>query len=576
MLLKTIIKPFYRLMNRLGYSRKFGVIMVLFAVPLLVLLAQFYINASSEIRQARVHSEGVDAIIRVHSLIAQLEKWRDITILNFVASDTELSTLQANATQALQRQISETRTFLQKTNGYQDIRFLDTLSEGVKDPFIAPGMEGITIELVFDNVHDYVEQAYNWQRQLATAYGLLGIADHSTFGIMNLVLYDVGDTYEALGRARVFGSFYLYTGFIDSSGTYVIDKTFSHLEKETEKIQDKLVALLALDTSQKRSPESFLNPLHGALEILDEQLIQVTTLKSPWRSYFEKTGALRDLARAIEEGTLYKASSHIRAELQHRRQEMLVFQLLTLTLTLLVLLLYTGFYYSVKNTITQLVNAAEAVASGDLDRTMRTQTHDELSLLGNALNNMREQLKARQVHLHQKSITDTLTGLNNRGYFDQVLRAEINRAMRSHHPIGLLLIDIDHFKSINDDHGHQAGDECLRYMGRILKQVAKRESDTVARYGGEEFAIILPDSSAQDCLAVAETIRKRVEQTEVVHGDTVINLTVSCGIASQIPVGTGAMSELIQGADEALYEAKRAGRNRSVFQAFSERTTTHG
>ncbi len=151
--------------------------------------------------------------------------------------------------------------------------------------------------------------------------------------------------------------------------------------------------------------------------------------------------------------------------------------------------------------------------------------------------------------------TDSLTGVANRMMFDRVLSAEIKRAERSGESLALLMIDIDHFKSLNDHHGHQAGDDILSTLAAGLDQ-ASREFDTVARYGGEEFAVILPATRPEDCRVMGERFRKLVEELT-----TSFEITVSVGAASYPAHGTDPEA-LIRAADEALYESKEAGRNR--------------
>ncbi len=152
---------------------------------------------------------------------------------------------------------------------------------------------------------------------------------------------------------------------------------------------------------------------------------------------------------------------------------------------------------------------------------------------------------------------DELTGLFNRRYFDQRLREEINRSTRYGRNLSLILGDIDHFKSYNDDFGHQKGDEVLRSVSEMIRSSC-RSSDTAARYGGEELAVILPETDIEGALKVAEKARKLIEaRAGDVAGRTV---TISMGIASFGPDNDGP-AELIAAADRALYKAKSAGRN---------------
>ncbi|HVM13487.1 MAG TPA: GGDEF domain-containing protein [Egibacteraceae bacterium] len=152
--------------------------------------------------------------------------------------------------------------------------------------------------------------------------------------------------------------------------------------------------------------------------------------------------------------------------------------------------------------------------------------------------------------------TDGLTGLENHVTFQSVLQAEHERMRRYGSPYSVLLIDIDHFKQVNDTRGHPVGDEVLRGLGRLLDQ-RTRVTDTVARYGGEEFAVLLPETSRENAIALAEDLRSRIRDA-----DLPVPVTVSIGIASSADGLVDTAEALLAKADEALYEAKRKGRNR--------------
>jgi two-component system, cell cycle response regulator len=155
---------------------------------------------------------------------------------------------------------------------------------------------------------------------------------------------------------------------------------------------------------------------------------------------------------------------------------------------------------------------------------------------------------------------DGLTGLPNRRLFEESLEREIARSERRGSPVALVVLDVDHFKDVNDTLGHQAGDAVLREVGRVLEEHTKA-SDLPARYGGDEFVVLLPDCSGPDCERVAERLRSAVaEQT------TTIKVTVSAGAAS-LPENAHDAERLVAAADAALYEAKRAGRDRAVRSA---------
>jgi diguanylate cyclase (GGDEF)-like protein len=173
--------------------------------------------------------------------------------------------------------------------------------------------------------------------------------------------------------------------------------------------------------------------------------------------------------------------------------------------------------------------------------------------------------QAAERELQEIATTDALTGLGNRRRFDADFEREWSRARRDGAPLSLLLIDADSFKAYNDTHGHQAGDRALATIASCIGRELRRASDFGARYGGEEFAVILSGSQLDAAYQIAETIRGSVLALREAQGESADRLpTVSLGVACVIPDDALSASDLINAADEALYEAKRAGRNRSV------------
>ncbi|MFT6733502.1 MAG: diguanylate cyclase (GGDEF)-like protein [Polaribacter sp.] len=176
-----------------------------------------------------------------------------------------------------------------------------------------------------------------------------------------------------------------------------------------------------------------------------------------------------------------------------------------------------------------------------------------------------EELKYANSELKKLVNIDGLTGLANRRYLDQYLNIEISRAVRNHHPIAIIMCDVDHFKKFNDQHGHLLGDDCLKAIAKTLEKICQRKSDLVARYGGEEFAIILPNTNIDDAKLVAESIRKSVEAVYISDdSNNKLKVTISLGVYSDNPNHTESIEILLAKADSALYEAKKDGRNKAL------------
>lgn len=171
-------------------------------------------------------------------------------------------------------------------------------------------------------------------------------------------------------------------------------------------------------------------------------------------------------------------------------------------------------------------------------------------------------LKRANDSLRELAFRDELTGLYNHRYFQEVLESEVQRSTRYNHPVSLLLLDIDNFKTINDTYGHVAGDLMLKEISKVMIKLV-RHCDIVARYGGEEFTIILPDTSTTGAKVLAQRVRRGIEQHQVKDNSELMSVTVSVGVAStdMDSVEKTRMS-LIAQSDQALYRAKRSGKNR--------------
>ena len=198
--------------------------------------------------------------------------------------------------------------------------------------------------------------------------------------------------------------------------------------------------------------------------------------------------------------------------------------------------------------------AATEVANRKLEQSVQERTLD--------LNATLEQLQQANAQLQRLSMTDGLTQVNNRASFDIALADEIKRAVRHKTFLSLMILDVDHFKRVNDTWGHLAGDACLQALARLLNRRVHRAGDMLARYGGEEFVVMLGESEPTAAEGMAESFRADVANMEVVFQDQVLRLTVSIGITSCIPTSTTKPHDLLAAADKALYEAKQGGRNR--------------
>lgn len=175
------------------------------------------------------------------------------------------------------------------------------------------------------------------------------------------------------------------------------------------------------------------------------------------------------------------------------------------------------------------------------------------------LRQMAENLSVRSESLEQAAVTDSITGLHNRRYFDDALREYLEAFQRIGKPVGMMILDLDHFKVINDTYGHDVGDEVLRVVSKCLAEFT-RHHDVVARIGGEEFAVLSPNIGEKQLFDFANRIRSAVADLKVKSGDVIVKVTVSAGIA--VWDGKESGEKLYQRTDRQLYAAKHSGRNR--------------
>jgi diguanylate cyclase (GGDEF)-like protein len=248
------------------------------------------------------------------------------------------------------------------------------------------------------------------------------------------------------------------------------------------------------------------------------------------------------------------------------------FGILAITI-LLVVVAWFGAEFLVLRRVRTLLDVADRIRTGDLAaRTGFGEGSEELTRLGSAFDVMAQELQIRDEELqnalhrlNHQAATDQLTGLPNRRYLWEALGAELMRARRKQMPLAVVLLDIDHFKQINDRWGHEAGDLVLKNVTYAIRTVV-RGSDIIARHGGEEFVIVLPEANEEIALARAEAVRMEITRLKLTYsGELLGPITASFGV-----VVSHALTETAEGlvrlADHAMYEAKQGGRNRVVIK----------
>ena len=203
------------------------------------------------------------------------------------------------------------------------------------------------------------------------------------------------------------------------------------------------------------------------------------------------------------------------------------------------------------------------------DITRRKEAERALQDANKGLEEQLKEIQSLQNKLREQAIRDPLTGAFNRGYLDETLQREMARAKRNHTPLSVMMIDVDHFKKINDTYGHKAGDYILKSVGKLLMKDS-RACDCVCRFGGDEFAVLLPEMNEEDAINRAEHWRQMIKKKHVLFSKSTIAPTISIGISTYTNLNR-TNQYLIDHADKALYTAKAEGRD--CVRVFEQKTT---
>jgi len=564
--MNPITRPIFYLMNQLSYRSKFVLIASLFAVPLMLFAGQLAYTYHQAANQVNLTRTGLNYLEQVTHLIEDLETLRDLSV---IASTQRESMLVDRVTITKQSALKKITQIKKLALPEKHLSFLIELEETIQNRGLIRGNEA-GIEGVYEQAHTVIHQAYSWRTKLS--YSFISRARNSANIIDTLNLLNESEIYlHALGQTRAFGSLYVEQKFIDSYGSAVLEKTYATLSKLIDLVDVKAEEYQELIRIYPEiKPSTVKRNLGEALDRFYQALILTYSPSGNPIKFYD------DITKTYE---LTYQQNHLLFELldkvleeEHResKRRLSVFYLSVGLMILLIAYIYLGLYNSMNSAVRSLMRSARKVAAGDYSDPIHTHTKDELSSVAAAMDAMRLSIQEREAKLAFMGQTDGLTKLYNRQYFDSALELSLANSLRQHTPFTLVMIDIDHFKSINDTYGHQTGDECLKQFARLVQDQYQRKTDVVARYGGEEFIAILYGSSLEEAIEQTEALRSNIASHEIKSGDKVIQLTASFGLAALATPEKSTSSDLIALADALLYQSKHTGRNRISAAYYAE------
>lgn len=564
--MNPIIRPIFFIMNQLSYRNKFVLLASLFAIPLIFFAVQLAITYHQEAAQIKLTKTGLNSLKHTTFLIEDLESLRDLTVITSTQRESILNEALETTKQSTLKRISKIQSYtIPEKHKY----FLTELQNLIQHEGLIRGNEA-GIEGIYEQAHTFVNQAYSWRTKLS--YEFISRARSSSNIIDTLSLLNESEIYlHVLGQARAFGSVYLEQTFIDSYGAEVLEKTYLTLTKLISLVDVKAEEYKALFTLYPElKPSSKKLNLDVALEHFYQALILSYSPSGNPQAFYDEITRVIALTHKQSRLLFRFLDNALEKDEQESLHRLTIFYTSVGVMILLISYVYLGLYSSMNLAVRRLMRSARKVASGSYDEPIYTETRDELSSVAAAMDAMRLSIQEREEKLAFMGQTDGLTQLYNRQYFDTALELSLANSVRQHTPFTLVMIDIDHFKSINDTYGHLTGDECLKEVSALIQAQYQRKTDVVARYGGEEFIAILYGSDLEEAVQQTETLRSTIASHQINAGNQVIKLTASFGLAALTSPETSSGSDLIALADALLYQSKHSGRNRLSAAQYSQ------
>ncbi len=562
------IFPAYRLMASLGYQTKFYLISFFTAVPMLLLSLVLMEDLFDSFRQNDVIRSRLKRVETLNELRWSLEDVRDLSVRRMLTPDDDVEAMYQRAQQIARERIAAIEPAAESPLREAEIGYLERVSEGLLLDQTPPGSEGFRLTQLFDNANGAIQVVQEW----LVTIGKQGRTTSPDKAATQLEIDQINELVYRLSRnigsLRAFGAELLGNDYLDSDGAEVIDVALNELERELQLLELKSsVAGLA-------GAAQVLDRTHETYLYVERTLINTIELKTPWHDFFAHLSDTLRTYRDFESNMHATLGEELRISAENGFNKLVGLGILLIATIMVYIYLMMGLYISVMKSVVSLASSAKRVARGDLESPIRCDSSDEMRIIGDSMEGMRQQLQVREKELREISLIDGLTGLRNRRYFDEALLGHFATARRQRSFIALVLIDLDHFKQINDQYGHAAGDQVLQNVAQIFRDFFRRERDVVARFGGEEFSIILPETSAEQALHLAEKLREKVENAVLHFEQFSIPVTLSAGVAvfdGYLPLSA---TLLMRAVDDALYRAKKSGRNQVVLAVGEEAAET--
>lgn len=563
--MKQIIKPAYHLMNHLSYRQKFVMIASVFAIPLAFFAVQLAYTYHAQVDQAKRIQSGLSYVSAASALLRDLEWVRDTSV---VVSRRNDEFVRKELTGALKRAHQKVKALIERSPSDDAKVYLETVRDMLESGELVNANSSERVDSVYDDAHVLIQKAYKWRATVAYSYFSDADGASDILSMINM-LNDIEGVSFALGMVRTFGSLYIGQAYVDSHGVEALERAYRILMRERLELE---LERKEYDRIMREYPQAGFEELKAALssgrDLLYQQLIETISPEGEVEVFFSDTSLIYQRVYDYSDRILRLVERASEQKQQRATERLTVFYFSVLLIGLLIAYLSIGLYQSVRSSIRSLSKSAARVAVGKYDQSISIEAQDELADVAKAMDLMRLSIMEREHRLEMMTQTDGLTQLYNRPFFDKAISLSLANSRRNDTPMSIVMMDIDHFKSVNDTYGHQAGDECLKYAANLMKSEFQRQTDVVARYGGEEFIVILYGQTLAEACEQTEKLRQAIEAGCLEFEGQAIRFTASFGIASLTPPTEADSSQLVGLADELLYESKETGRNKISAREF--------
>ena len=561
--------PAISLANSFSYAKKLLLVSTIFSLPLLFIVTAKIVHFREESIALKNKIALIEFLIESHEILKNVAYIREIRFLKGMGAYEQESNDEKRVidkTIAIVNRLAA-HHIIQENRIYQF--YLERLKLELTKNYSSFGTEADNIETLF-NFYSEPENIINRiNATLLMKAGIYNEPDIFPAIAVSILINELPESLTNMNKLESYRMVFITKNFLDSNSVILL----THL-LEAQKIKYENMSIQLKSIYETQNPHAFkfdinldlLNSIPENIKLIEDSLLfnlDAPTSNSRYRNNIsDEASKLYELRGRLLVGLYHFYKNRISIA---NKQSIIQIALMIGSI-LLAAYVFFGIIFGVNKSLTTLVVFAKKLEDGHLDSPLTFYTKDEFNILANALEDMRSELSMREKELLKLTITDGLTGVFNRKHFDDVFKSMAFTSARVSTPLSILLIDIDHFKQINDRYGHQAGDECLIHFANILKSTLTRATDYVFRYGGEEFAALLPHTDNQGAIIFANKMLDNIRSSSLTYkGEAEIKFTASIGIASIDQCSRSFNpDDLISAADAALYEAKTNGRNQAI------------